>query len=182
MRRVDRAIALVGGLVLAVAAVLAGIEVMELILGNPPLIIPRHRWDGSLSRSHWGSFGMELASGIVAGVGVVLIILQIIRRRPVRLALRSRPQQRTWVSRRGLGRRLTHDVSEVDEIDQTKVRVSRNRVRTKIVVTPGADRSAGVNRVGAVVHDTLGSIGVVRDLKVRVVARSTPGPSGSRTQ
>ncbi|MGI8751380.1 MAG: DUF6286 domain-containing protein [Acidimicrobiales bacterium] len=182
MRRLDRAVALFCGLALAVAAVLAGIEIMELILGHPPLIIPRHSWDRSLRGSQWGSLGMELTSGIVAGVGVALIVLQIIRRRPVRLALRSRPQQRAWVSRKGLGRRLTRDVSDLDEITQSKVRVSRNRVRTKIVVRADADRAAGVNRVRTVVGDTLSNIGVVHDLKVRVVARSAADLSGERVQ
>lgn len=181
MRRADRAVALLLGLVLAAVAVLAGIEIMELTLGHAPLVIPRHSWDQSLRGSQWGSFGMELTSGILAGVGVALILLQIVRRRPVRLALRSRPGQRLWVSRKGLARRLTNDVGELDEITASKVRVSRKRVRTKVVVTADADRAAGVDRVRTVVQDTLGSIGTVHDLRVRVVARST-APAQERIQ
>lgn len=179
MRRLDRAVALVAALALATAAVLAGIEIMALVLGNPPLIIPRSSWDRGLRGSQWGSSGLALASGIVAGVGVALILLQIIRRRPVRLALRSRPQQRVWVSRQGLARRLTHDVSELDGIAESKVRVSRNRVRTKVVVAPGADRAAAPARVRTVTEATLGRIGIVHGLRVRIVARSA-NPSGER--
>jgi len=179
VRRLDRAVALVVGLALAIAAVLAGIEIMTLVVGNPPLIIPRSSWDRSLRGSQWGSSGIELASGLVAGVGVALIVLQIVRRQPVRLPLRSRPQQRVWMSRQGLGRRLTHDVSELDDVAESKVRVSRNRVRTKIVVAPGADRAAGLARVRTVIEGTLGRIGTAHDLRVRVVARSAH-PSGER--
>ena len=179
MRRLDRAVALFGGLALAVAAVLAGIEIMELVLGNPPLIIPRHAWDRSLRTSQWGDFALVLTSGIVAGVGVALILLQIVRRRPVRLAARSRPQQRVWVSRKGLGRRLTHDVSEIDEIDESKVRVGRNRVRTKVTVSSGADPAAGVDRVRTVVTGTLKRVGIVHGLQVHVVVRSA-SPSGEQ--
>ncbi|MDQ2725049.1 MAG: DUF6286 domain-containing protein [Actinomycetota bacterium] len=179
MRRLDRAVALVVGMAIAAAAVLAGIEIMALILGNPPLIIPRSSWDHGLRGSQWGSSGIELASGVVAAVGVALILLQIIPRRPVRLPLRSRPQQRVWVSRKGLSRRLAHDVNELDDIDQSKVRVGRNRVRTKVVAAPGADRAAAVDQVRTVIEGTLGRIGIVRPLRVRIVARSA-NPSGER--
>ncbi|MDQ6799014.1 MAG: hypothetical protein M3011_13535, partial [Actinomycetota bacterium] len=151
------------------------------ILGNPPLIIPRSSWDRSLRTSQWGSFGVQLASGIAAGVGVALILLQVIRRQPVRLALRSRPGQHIWVSRKGLGHRLTHDVSALEEIAGTKVRVGRNRVRTRIEVASGADRAAGVAKARTVIQGTLRTIGVVHELSVRVAARSTES-SGARIQ
>ncbi|MDQ6839717.1 MAG: DUF6286 domain-containing protein [Actinomycetota bacterium] len=181
MRRLNRAVALIVGLALAVASVLAGIEIMELTLGNPPLLVPRHSWDSGLRTLQWGSFGLELTCVILVVVGVVLIALQLIRRRPVRLPLRSRPGQWAWVSRGGLARRLAFDVAELDEITSSKVRVGRSRVRTKVVLAAGTDRAAGVERVGKVAQETLRSIGMVHELKLRVVATSAD-PSVERPE
>ncbi len=176
MRRLDRLLGLIIGLALAVAAVLTGIEVMELVLGNPPAIIPRHTWDRQLRLQHWNSSGMEVTSGVLLGVGVVLILLQLVRRRPVRLALRSLPGQRTWLTRQGLARRLAHDVGRVDNVRSAKVKVGRRRVRARVVLAAGTDRSTGSRAVRQASLATLGALGVVRDMNVKVKASAAKAP------
>jgi hypothetical protein len=177
----DRVIALVLGLALAAVAVLAGIEIMELILGNPPLVIPRHTWNSGLRTSHWGDVGMELTSWIVALVGLILLLLQLVPRPPVRLAVRSLPGQRVWLSRKGLGRRLAMDVGEVDGVTGGKMRVGRNRVTSKVVIAAGVDPAPDVEQVRVVINNTLDSIGVVHRFKVRVTVRSAD-PTGEGTR
>jgi hypothetical protein len=174
-------IALVLGLALAAVVVLAAIEIMELILGNPPLVIPRHSWYSDLRTSHWGDVGMELTSWIVALVGLLLLLLQLVPRPPARLALQSLPGQRVWVTRKGLGRRLARDVGDVEGITGGTMRVGRNRVTSKVVVAAGVDPAADVERVRAVIEHTLTTIGVIRRLRVRVVVRSAdPTGEGAR--
>ena len=187
MRRLDRMIALLLGLALAAAAVLAGIETMELVLGRAPLVIPRHAWDQGLRSQQWNSTDVVVTSAILAGVGALLVVLQLVRRRPVRLALRSRPGQRAWVSRKGLARRLGHDVARLDVVTSAKVRGGRRRVRARVTLASGTEPLAGIDAVRSTTGATLASLATVRDFRVRVSATlpkpdSTPPNPGGRAQ
>ncbi len=170
MRRLDRLIALVLGLGLAAGSILVGIETMAWALGDGPVVVARHRWDAALRAGQWTSSDVVITSGLLAGVGLVLVALQVVRRLPVRLALRSRPGQRAWVSRQGLARRLSADVARLDMVTRTKVRIGRRKVRTQVALSAGTERSAGIDAVRRSASDALGHLGVVRDLTVKVKA------------
>lgn len=177
-------VALVLGVALAAAAVLAGIEIMELILGRAALVVPRHSWDRGLRAQQWDSTGMVVTSVILAAAGVLLVVSQLVRRRPVRLALRSRPGQRTWVSRKGLARRLTRDVAQLDDVSSGQVRIGRRRIRTRVTLLAGTEQPAGTDAVRSVVRATLASLAPVRDFNVRVSAKSPtslPAPASSES-
>lgn len=182
MRRVDRFCGLIIGLALAGAAGLCGVEVMALILGNRAMIVPRGSWDRQLRHVGWDSTGVVVAAAVMAGVGVVLLAIQLLPRRLVRLLLRSPPGQRLWVSRRGLARRLAGDITALGAVRDGRVRVGRRRVTARVVLEAGTSRSPEADDVASVAARTLAGLGTVDDLRVRVKAKAGNDPPATRPQ
>jgi hypothetical protein len=159
MRRIDRGLALVLGLALAGAGALAGIETMLLVLGRAPLVIPRHQWATDLRTTRWDSDAAVVASIGVLVLGAILFLVQLAPRRPVRLPGRQGTATTTWVSRRGLARRLAWDVQQFETVSSGQVRVGRSRVAVRLRAgagtDPGALAEAAQARAGASI-DALG--------------------------
>jgi hypothetical protein len=182
VRRLNRLLALVLGIAVAGVAVVTGIEIVALASGSSAVLIPRHSWDHGLHRLRWASAGAGVASGIVATVGVVLLLVQIIPRRPVRLPLRSLAGERVFLSRRGLARRLSLDVADLDEVSAVKVRVTARAVRATAALAAGIDRKAGADAVRQTLQATLDHVAPTHRFRVRVSAdvKEPPVKKGSR--
>lgn len=176
MRQLDRLVALVLGVVIAAVAILTGIEVVALAAGQPPLVIPRHTWDQQLHNLGWGADGVAVTGVALAGLGVLLVVLQIVVRMPVRLSIRSRPGERAFVSRKGLARRLTHEVDQLEVVGSTRIKMGRRHVTARVVLAARTDRSEGAAAARQALEGTLQAVAVVPEPRIRVRAKEKVPP------
>lgn len=173
MRRLDRLVALILALALAAAGVLAGIETMLLVLGQPALVIPRRTWAHQLDSLRWDDATLGAVAAAVAAVGVVLLLLQIVPRRPSRVLLAAGAPAGTWVSRRSLAARGEWEILRVHQVDAARVRLGRRRLRAKVRLAPGTPVQEGRRLVDQALHATLEQWTPRDRLRVTVRARSS---------
>lgn len=128
MRATNRLISILVSLALAVVLVLIAIEIALARLDRKELL-PWHRRYRTLQTTLWNSNGTRLAFGILAAVGLILLFLQVWRRRPVALPLEQRPELApATVRRRHLERALSADTSHIDGVAGSRVKAKRRRV------------------------------------------------------
>jgi hypothetical protein len=178
VRRLDRLVALVLGLAMAGAAVLTGIETMLLVLGEPSLVVPRSTWAHEFPTLQWNDGNLELAAGIVAGVGALLLLAQLVPRRKVRLLLRTGAIAGTWLSRKGLNRKIAFDAGLPTQIDETSARVGRRRVTVRAVLVPGVEAAEGRALLEAAVAASLARWPLAEPLRIKVKVSTTELPVG----
>ena len=171
MRVLNRFLSLVLGLVIAAAAAVAGIEAVLLVAGQPSLVVPRARWAHYLGGASWTSTWVEVPAIILLAVGAVLALLQLIPRRPVRLAARSTARREIWVSRRGLGRRLAADVAGIDSVMQARTKVTRHAVKSRVTVAQGTSVPEVRSQVNQAVKTTVEQLGVTTRLRPKTKVR-----------
>ena len=83
----------------------------------------------TLRTTTWDATGTGSASASWPAAGVVLLFLQVWRRRPVALPLDQQPQfAPATVHRRQLERALTGDTSHIDGVASSRVKAKRRRV------------------------------------------------------
>src|SRR3954471_103296 len=105
MRIVNRPLAFVLSLALILGAAVLVIEVVAQRIGSEPVLFPWpsvYQW---AQQTSWGAAPVMLLSVLLVVVGLGLLVLQLMPRRPVQLALDSgdTPTEAT-VTRRGLAR------------------------------------------------------------------------------
>lgn len=130
MRFVNRLLAALVALALAVVGVLVVIEVIAERLGNRFVVVdwPRiYRWGERTSLTQ-GS--VRVACIVMAVAGLALVLAQLKRRRPARLAVAS-DQVDAAYTRRGVAAAIGHAVDAVDGIDHASVKVGRRRIRIR---------------------------------------------------
>ena len=180
MRATNRLISIILGLALTVVLVLTALEIALARLDRKELL-PWHRRYRTLQDTLWNSSGTRVAFAILAAVGLLLLFLQVWRRRPVVLALEDKP---ATVRRRQLERALTADTSHLDGVAGSRVRAKRRRV----------DVDARTNRLNpgdlqqrllATVDGRISSLGLTERLPVNVDLDHRKAPNenaGGRVQ
>ncbi|MCU4186010.1 DUF6286 domain-containing protein [Acidiferrimicrobium sp. IK] len=169
--------ALLLGLGVAGAAVIAGIETMLLVLGEPSLVVPRSDWARTLSSLRWNDTALAVVAGGVAAGGALLLLVQVIPRKPVRLLLRSGAHAGTWLSRKGLGRKVAYDVAALAQVSRSSARVGRRRVRVQARLEPGIEAAAGKAAVLGAATSALEQWPLVVPLRVTARVRTTRLPT-----
>ena len=131
MRIVTRLVALAVSLVLAVGGVLVAVEiVVARLLGREPWVLPYDEWYADATEHAWSSPSARTLFFVVALVGLVLLLLQLVKRRPRSLPMAGGGgAHSTTVGRRGLERSLVRDVTRLDGVATAKARVSPKRAR-----------------------------------------------------
>jgi hypothetical protein len=182
MRATNRLISILLSLALAAALVLAAIDIALARLDRKELT-PWHDRYNTLRTTHWDSTGTRVGFGILAAVGLILLFLQLWRRRPVALALDENPQMApATVRRRHLERALTGDTAHIDGVASSRVKAKRRRVdvdaRTNRL-NPGDLEE----RLHSVVSGRISSLGLTEALPVNVdlehrKAPNAPDPAG----
>ncbi|MGI8938172.1 MAG: DUF6286 domain-containing protein [Iamia sp.] len=168
MRALDRLLALLGGLALAGLGALVAIEAGLRAADRDALVIPRRRWDRSLSDLEWTSSTLELVAIITIAAGAILLLLQVAPRRPRRLALESIDGRAAWITPAGVRRVVERAVLDAhDDVADARAQVQRRRVRVKATVVASADDGAP-SRIGPTVAAALDALEVERNLRVRV--------------
>ena len=168
MRLVSRLVAVAVALFLAAAGVLVAVEIVVAELGNDPWLIPYDRWyeDG---RTHdWSSAPSRQLFAALAALGLLLLVLQLARRRPTVLAMeKGRSQHDAALNRRGVERSLVRAVSRVDGVASSKVSIKRGTARVRATSNrrqPGDLES----RIGEAARQRLSSLGLAQPPSVAV--------------
>lgn len=175
MRALDRIIALVVALAVAALGALVTIETTLLHRGDERWLVPRERWDRWLSEARWGDDAIQVAAAVTIGVGAVLVLVQLVPRRPKRFALTSDEGRSSWLGREGLQRLVARAVLDAhDEVQGTRVRARRRRIDVRSTVVASSDDTTPA-RVHSTVTDAIAALGLVRTpgVKVRLARNRT---------
>lgn len=130
MRILTRLVAVAVALALAVGGLLVAVEIVLAEIGRDPLVIPYDDWYRSARSNDWSSsLARQISFGLV-GAGVVLLLLQLARRRPTTLAMEPGPSPHpAAINRRGVEQSLERAVGRVDGVASAKARISSKRAR-----------------------------------------------------
>ncbi|MGI5120606.1 DUF6286 domain-containing protein [Marinactinospora thermotolerans] len=161
---------IVGALIVAVAG-LAAAEVISTLVGSPLRILPVDKAADYAGSARWNDPSVQVASAVLALIGLVLISLALVPGRGRWTVLRTDdPALVVGLSRAGMRRALTAAACEVDGVRGASVRVGRRRVkvRAETVLRHAGDLPA---QVRAAVQGRLDELDPVRKPKVRAQVR-----------
>jgi len=118
------------GALVAVALVIAGLlialEVAAAQLGHEPLLIDWSSWERRLRTTPWVDT-RPLMIAILA-VTVILLLVELVPRRPHTLEVNDGEHLRVMVRRRHLENELAEMTARVDGITKAKVRINKKRL------------------------------------------------------
>lgn len=179
MRVFNRLLAFVVALAFLATSVIIIVEVIAVGTDSGPWIIDWHailRW---AQRNTWKATSVELASAITAAVGLLILIPQLIPRRPGRLRIHSPDVDArdtdAALTRKGLMVTVQSAVESVEGITRSRVKVTHQRITVSaqaVGVQPAAaDELTPLVRQAA--QDRVGELGLVpaHRLRVAVIAR-----------
>ena len=130
MRIFSRLLALAVSLALVVGGVLVAIEIVVAELGGDPWVIPYDRWYDEARENAWSSPSVRTVFLVLAVAGLVLLVVQLAKRRPHSLPMESRAGGcPVAVNRRSLERSLVRAVNRVDGVATAKARLTETRAR-----------------------------------------------------
>lgn len=167
MRTVNRLLALVVALALAAAGAIAVVEITAGLLGRPPVLVRRTDLATELAQLRWDDPRVVAAAAAMVLVGLLLLAVELIPRRPAQLPLQDRPGRSAAIDRRGLQERLRHVALGDRDVVAATVRV-RRRARLRVSVPGGTDRRDARARVRERVTAAIGQLGLRRRLPVTV--------------
>lgn len=184
MRATNRLISILLSLALTVLLILVAVEVALARLHRDPLTSWPH-WYRTIRSTRWDAMGTRVGFGVLAGVGLLLLFLQVWRRRPVALDLQDRPEMAPATARRRqLERALTGDASQIDGVASARVKAKRRRVQVGARtnrINPGDLEQ----RLHTTVNERVTSLGLIEQLPVTVDLEHRKAPNadtGGRVQ
>lgn len=170
MRVFDRVVAVIVGLALLGLGVLITAEVIwsEGMGRSGHLVLPYESSSRYLHQHVWSSTPIRAITAGVAAVGLILLLLELKRRRPGVLTMAgSTAGVMTGISRRSLGRALTRVATSVPGIAEAKARVSRRRasIRARTRLRDPGDLE---QQLGRELAESLDSLQLTRPPRLRV--------------
>lgn len=158
---------LVGGLLVAVEIVLAG-------LGRGPWFVAHDRWAASARTTPWSDADVRLALAGLVVLGVLLLVVAGARRRPEELPLVARGGGVvSTLDRRTVERWLVGQVEGVDGVSGAGVRIRHGSTSVE-ATSLGRDVGAVEPGVREVASSSLASLDLDRVPRVRVRVRPRP--------
>lgn len=137
MRVFNRIFCALLALALAVAAAVVAVEILLANIDRARWLVPWRRWRRWALDNSWESTAARVAFAILCLVGLFLLLLALVRQRPVTLPMRTeQPDVDAHVRRSGLDASLTRAALGVDGIGSAKARTRKRGVR----VTATANR------------------------------------------
>lgn len=173
MRVLNRLLALVIGVLLAIAGGVLVVEVVAAMLGRSPLIVDEDRVGELVAQAQWTT---PVVVAIIAATGIVglaLLLAQLWPHAPATLALRDRPSQRAaTVDRRGLQEVLRQQAMEDTDVLAARVRWrGRRRLRVMAQVPPDTSIPEARQRLATRMRDTTAGLGLRRRPRPTVKVR-----------
>lgn len=171
----DRLAAVLLALVLLVVGVLVPAEIVHSAVLNKPghLILPWQTLTRFFAGHQWSTAPILTISPITAGVGLVLLLAELKRRRPGLLKLSTQdPNLTAGTTRRSLQRALAARAEELDGISSASAKVRRGRA--SVAATTGLRDPADLRqRLADQLTRWLDGLGLVKapPLRVRLTTR-----------
>lgn len=166
MRVANRILAAVLALALAVGGVLVAVEIVVAGFDRRPWVLPHDRWYTSARLRSWESAPTRwIFIGLVAA-GLLLLLLQLARRRPATLALAPGAVP-TDLGRRSLEKALVREATRIDGVGAAKAKVDEDKVQ--VVATSNRRQTADLEPTVAQALDRrMAALGLARPPAVRV--------------
>jgi uncharacterized protein DUF6286 len=172
VRVFNRVLGLLLGLTLAATGAITCVEILLGLIGRPPWLIPRSLWDSALRELTWTTPTFITVLVVLTVVGLLLVVLQLIPRRPAALPLQPTGANRTAeIDRRGLQERLRQVAISDPDVLGARVRAQRRRVKIDAAVPPDADAGAVRGRLGAAMEESLQRLGLAVPYRSAVQVR-----------
>lgn len=152
MRVLNRVASLLLALALLAGGLLALVEAVLVGLDQPALVIDREGWYETLTSTRFADGGFLAVAIGVGLLGLLILVLQLHRWRPTRLAV---PDAAGWhIQRRSAERQLASVATGAPGVDRASVRLRERRGSWHPSVTAVGDRNAAP-RVAAAVRSEL---------------------------
>ena len=178
MRIVNRLLAFIVAVALAAAAVIVIVEVIAARAGAAPVIVGWHsilRWG---RHNTWNADSVEVACVVSAVIGLLLLVLQLRRRRPTRVAVTSSSSTDAALTRKGISVTIRGAVTDVEGISASSAKVGHRRIKVN-ATSAGHDDTARELKptVRAAAQNKLDELQLAsnRRLKVSVNGRKNAG-------
>jgi hypothetical protein len=137
-----------------VASVFVIIEVIAFAANHSPVVLPWTTWYRWAGRTRWDQLVIQLWSGILIAIGLVILVIELKRPRATRLRLRSfHDTTDAALTRRGLAGALRTAATGIDGISAAAVIVGRRRAR--VTATAAARGRAAAEALREPVTQTL---------------------------
>lgn len=155
MAVVNRLLAAVLGVALAVLGVVLIAETVAAAFERAPLFVDRQRIAQEMDGLSWGDPVVLAVILALLFLGALLLLVQLLPRPPETLALRSEPDRSASIDRRALASRLGK-VTEADpEVATARAAVTGAAARVRARAIPGADVASVRERLRKTVEETL---------------------------
>ena len=166
MRIANRVVAAVLALGLLVGGVLVAVEIVVAGFDRRPWVLPHDDWYESARERTWESAPARwIFIGLIAA-GLVLLLMQLARRRPTALALTPGAIP-TDLSRRSLEKALVREATRVDGVSAAKAKVREDRA--DVVASSNRRQTADLEpAVTSALDRRMGALGLARPPTVRV--------------
>ncbi|SFB45184.1 hypothetical protein SAMN05216266_11212 [Amycolatopsis marina] len=162
---------------LALAAVVIGAVVALEVAwqwwrpAEAPLLAPWPRWRDALAELTWDSGAVRVLAAVVAGAGLLLVLIALAARRRGVLLHDPATDVSVSTSPRSLARLVGHRVRAQDKVERATVTASAKKVRVRAISTMETEGELRP-RLLATVSELLGEIPLARTPKVSVVVDS----------
>jgi hypothetical protein len=175
MRTVNRLIAAVLALGLIVVGFLSVVEIILVALGLPPLVVPYESWLDTARSSTYGDRSVIVSAIALLALGLVLIVLQLLRRPPLSYSLETKHDRvDTQIDRRSLERVAARAARDVDGVEKARCRAKAGRLA--VSATTGREEILGLDgKIRAAVEDRLFALEPATTLTVSVKVQSPSG-------
>src|SRR4051812_36643319 len=170
MRAFNRILCLLLAAAIAVAGVLAVIEIIAANTDHDPVFVKWHGLVDDLASNEWKTAGPRVAAIVLIVVGLLLLFFALRRGKPNTVALTTNAQATDMTTtRRSLQRSLSAVATHVDGVAEAKAKVKRR----KIIVTGRAgtaDTDGARSRLVSQMQDRIDGLSLAdtRRLKVRL--------------
>lgn len=168
MRAANRVLSLLLGLVLLAGGLLVIVEAVLAAADQTSWLVPSDRWYEVLTETLVGDQVVLLVALGVGLLGLIVLVAEVRRWRPVRLPVRvDGADGDWWVGRRGAERRLVWAAEEVSGVGgaQAKLRTRGGRWRGTVRAAAREDARQAVEQS---VEEMLGRLGAPEDSSVQV--------------
>lgn len=156
---------LVGGLLVAVEAVLASLD-------RGPWILPHEDWAKSLRETAYSDRSARIFFLVLVAAGVALLLLELARRPPPSLQMAGRGSGITAdLDRRGVERWLSTRLADVEGATGTRATITRKAVEVS-AETPQRDVEDVQRRLERAAQDNLDQLDLAQPLTARAKVTS----------
>lgn len=167
--------AIILGLLVLVLAVISAAEVIAALAGSPLRLIPVGAATEYATTTTWSEPSVQIASAVLAVIGLALIVLALVPGQGYWTALRTDdPALVVGLTRSALRRAVASAAHDVSGVDKVNVVVRGNRM--KVHVTTGLRDPAGLpTEVTAAVQRRLEDLAPLRNMRINTHVRFAEG-------